>query len=165
MRPVPAHLASFWAAVLQSHGPAANGRFYEAFFFGDNEALANELAGLVLRGAKRATAESAWVFDAQGKQVPQPGDLSIVTDWAGRPLCVIETESVEVVPFRAVGADFAAAEGEGDGSLQHWRAAHRQYFTRGCARIGRQFDEGMPVICERFKLVYAAWAGAAGQLL
>lgn len=155
---VPQHLASFWGDFLKSSGRAADERCYEAFSFGDNEALANELGALVQRGIKRATAESAWAFEARGVRAPQPGDLSIVTDAAGRPLCIIETESVDVLPFREVGADFAAAEGEGDGSLQYWRQAHAVYFTRTCARIGREFTEDMPVVCERFRIVHRAQA-------
>jgi uncharacterized protein YhfF len=151
---IPEHLAPFWATFLKAAGPAAGARFYEAFSFGDSESLANELAELVLRGSKRATAGSVWTFEARGKPLPQPGDLSIVTDWSGSPLCVIETKTLDVVPFREVGAEFAATEGEGDGSLFFWRDAHRQYFTRECDRIGRRFTEDMPVACERFEVVY-----------
>lgn len=57
------------------------------------------------------------------------------------------------MPFKDVTADFAAAEGEGDGSLAFWRAAHAAYFTRECARLGRAFSEDMPVVCERFDVV------------
>lgn len=82
-------------------------------------------------------------------------------DWAGTPLCVIETEAVDVVPFGEVSATFAAIEGEGDGSLSFWREAHRQYFTRECIRIGRLFSEDMPVACERFRVVYRPCGDAA----
>ena len=153
---IPAHLRSFWSAFAATAEPGAEDRFYEAFHFGDHEKLANALGQLVLQGAKRATASSVWVFEAEGKRPPRRGDLSIVTDWAGAPLCVIETESVDVLPFHAVGAEFAACEGEGDGSLAYWRAAHRKYFGRECARIGRSFSEDMPVACERFEVVFRA---------
>ena len=152
--PVPAHLSAFWSEFAKATCGADEGRFYEAFFFGDSEELANELAALVLRGTKRATAASVWSFKAEGKRQPQPGDLSIVTDWQGHPLCVIETQTVEVIPFREVTADFAATEGEGDGSLPFWREAHRQYFTRECASAGKEFAENMLVLCERFSVVY-----------
>lgn len=59
---------------------------------------------LVLQGIKRATAASVWALQAEGKQPPKPGDLSIVTDWGGQPLCIIETEAVEIVPFDEVTA-------------------------------------------------------------
>ena len=152
--PVPEHLSAFWAEFCSANGGATEERFYEAFFFGDGEAMANELGDLVLRGVKRATAGSLWSYEAERQPVPLPGGLSIVTTWSGQPLCIIETESVEVVPFHAVTAEFAATEGEGDGSLSFWQQAHREFFTRDCARLGQQFTESMPVVCERFAVVY-----------
>jgi len=152
--PVPTHLAPFWNAFVESIGGIDEARFYEAFFFGDSEELANELAALVLRGVKRATAGAVWSCEVEGKRLPVPGDLSIVTSWSGEPLCIIETQAVDVLPFAEVSAEFAATEGEGDGSLSFWRAAHGQYFTRECARAGRQFAETMLVACERFNVVY-----------
>jgi uncharacterized protein YhfF len=66
----------------------------------------------------------------------------------------------DVVPFDQVSAEFAATEGEGDGSLAYWRRAHEAFFGRECLRLGRQPDADMPVVCERFEVVYRA--GAAG---
>ncbi len=151
---VPQDLIAFWESFVRAQGPIDASRFYEAFAFGDSEGLAHELAEWVLQGSKRATAGSLWVFEEQAKPLPKPGDLSIVTTWAGLPLCVIETVAVDVVTFNAVSAEFAAAEGEGDGSLAFWRQAHRAYFTRECGRIGKRFHEGMPVVCERFRVVF-----------
>ena len=54
--PVPAHLSAFWGEFARRTGGAAEDRFFEAFFFGDSEEMANELAHLVLQGRKRATA-------------------------------------------------------------------------------------------------------------
>lgn len=147
-------LAAFWQAFIRSAGGVGAGRAYEAFAFGDSPELASELAELVLRGTKRATASAAWTFEAQGQCLPAPGDFSIVTQWSGEPLFIIETRVVEVVPFNEVGAAFAAAEGEGDCSLAYWRDGHRRYFTRECSRAGRAFDERMPIVCECFELVY-----------
>jgi uncharacterized protein YhfF len=158
--PVPLHLQSFWTAFAAATGGASEERFYEAFFFGDSESLADELAELVLRGIKRATTGSVWSFELESKPLPEPGALSIVTNWQGKPLCVIETESVEVMQLNQVGADFAATEGEGDGSLSFWREAHFSYFRREASQAGREFSEDMLVACERFKLVYPR-SGAA----
>jgi uncharacterized protein YhfF len=150
---IPAHVAAFWSAFADTAG-VDDSRFYEAFAFGDGEALANELAGLVLRGTKRATTAAVWTFEAEGKRLPAPGDLSVVTNWSGKPLCVIETRAVDVMPFHAVSAEFAATEGEGDGSLSYWQVVHRDFFGRECARAGRAFAEDMLVVCERFDVVY-----------
>jgi uncharacterized protein YhfF len=158
---IPAHVAEFWNAFAASVAGVDDRRFCEAFCFADNEELGNALAQLVLQGAKRATTGSVWSFEAESKRLPVPGDLSVVTDWSGKPLCVIETQSVEVLPFNKVSAEFAAVEGEGDGSLSFWQTAHRAYFARECAQAGREFTESMLVACERFKVVYPVSTSAA----
>ena len=111
--PIPPHVADFWRNYARAVGGVDDTRFYEAFFFGDSEELADSLAKLVLSGVKRATAASVWSYEAEGKRLPEPGDLSVVTNWAGTPLCVIETLAVDVVPFNQVTAEFAATEGRG----------------------------------------------------
>lgn len=150
---IPTAVLEFWNAFVETEA-ADEQRFYESFAFGDSEALANELAALVLAGVKRATAGAVWSYEAEGKRLPVAGDQSIVTNWAGEPLCVIETVRVDLVPFNQVTAEFAAVEGEGDGSLTYWMEGHRQYFTRECGRAGRDFDEQMLVACEQFKVIY-----------
>ena len=44
--------------------------------------------------------------------------------------------------------------GEGDLSLAYWREAHKNFFSRVLPKIGKQFSEEMPLICERFRLIY-----------
>ena len=152
----PPPVAEFWAAFCNAAGRDRSAEFYEAFHFDDNEPSANDLAQLVLVGTKRATAGLVWSFEHAGISPPNPGALSVVTDWAGKPACVIETVAVAVVPFERVSAEFAAAEGEGDGSLEYWRRAHWAYFGRECERIGRKPCHTMPVACERFHVIYRA---------
>lgn len=158
---IPPNVQDFWKAFVAQSGSVGDERFYEVFAFGDSKELANSLADLVLRGIKRATAGSLWAFELESKALPKPGDLSVVTDWDGNPLCVIETISVEVVPFEEVSAEFAATEGEGDGSLAFWRQGHTSYFSRECARIGRTFSATMPVVCEEFKVIFKRSAPGA----
>lgn len=154
MTPLPPHLAGFWQAYASSVPGVDESRFYEAFHFADTETLADSLAELVLSGTKRATASAFWSFEALGKRAPVPGDLSIVTNWAGMPQCVIETVAVDLVPFNEVSAEFAATEGEGDGSLSYWREAHEQFFQRECALHERTFSKDMLLACERFEVVF-----------
>jgi len=152
--PVPANAEALWSGYARSVGGVDEARFYEAFQFGDSPALADELGQLVLSGTKRATTASLWSFEASGQRLPRPGDLSVVLDGQGTPLCIIETLRVDVMPFDEVPAEFAAVEGEGDGSLAFWLQAHTSYFTRECQGAGRTFSGGMPVACERFRVVW-----------
>ena len=151
---IPAHIASFWQSFVQVQAEDPTPRFFEAFHFDDNERSADQLALLVLAGTKRATAGLVWSFEAASVPLPKAGDLSVVTNWAKSPLCVIETKRVDLVAYDQVSAEFAATEGEGDSSLQYWREAHWAYFGRECQRIGRVRDPKMPVVCERFEVVF-----------
>jgi uncharacterized protein YhfF len=147
-------LLPFWQEFLASTEGYEEARLYESFYFADSEEVANELGALVLADVKRATAALVWGLEAQGKNPPKPRDLSIVTDWSGKPLCVIETVETEVVPFEEVTDEFAATEGEGDKTLEYWRRVHWAYFSRECQQIGREPTPQMPVLCERFKVLY-----------
>ena len=151
---IPSQIQPFWAAFAATCAQDPRERFFEAFHFDDNAPSADELAELVLSGRKRASAALLWAYEDAGKPLPRPGDLSVVTRFSGEPVCVIETRRVEIVPFGQVGADFAATEGEGDGSLAFWRRAHTAYFGRECERLQRTFGEDMPVVCETFAVVY-----------
>lgn len=151
---IPPELRSFWSAACAAHPTLDEARFYEAFAFGDSGAMADELAALVLAGVKRATASLEWTYEFERRAPPKAGDVSIVQSSAGAPLCVIETTAVDAVPFEEVSAEFAATEGEDDGTLESWRRGHTAFFERECARIGRTPGPRMRVLCERFRVVY-----------
>jgi len=157
---VPSSVLPLWNDYCAAIGRDRSAEFHEAFHFHDHEQGARELAALVLQGVKRASASLVWTWEHDLETPPWPGSVSVVTDWAGKPLCVIETRSIEVVPFEEVTAGFAATEGEGDRSLRHWREGHWAYFTRECARIGREPDVRMPVLCECFDVVFVGAHGA-----
>ena len=81
------------------------------------------------------------------------GDLEIVLHFDGTPALLTRVTSSIVMPFNAVSAEYAAIEGEGDGSLEYWREAHWEFFSRECERIGLEPRVDMPVSCMTFELV------------
>lgn len=128
----------------------------ESFAFGDDPEMADELASLVVAGKKTATASALSDYEAAGEPLPQVGQLFIVLDGAGEPRALIRTTEVRVVAFNQVDAEHAAAEAEGDGSLASWRDGHRAFFER----TGSAFADDMPVVLERFELLYPTrWKG------
>lgn len=150
-------LQAFWDAYRDKlpedqRPPAA---MPEAWYFCDNEPCANELAALVLAGIKTATASLHWVYEVENEPLPKADQLDIVTNWAGEPQCIIEITDVWIAPFNEVDERQAYEEGEGDRSLDYWRRVHWDFFSRECAEIGREPSDTMPVVCERFRVVYA----------
>lgn len=149
---IPA-VQAYWHKFCRARSVAANQR-YDVFAFGDTAALADELLALVLAGPKRATAALVMHFERAGDPLPEPGIHSVVLNGRGQPGCIIRTTEVTVRPFDQVDARFAWDEGEDDRTLTSWRAGHRRYFTRQCLGWGISFDERMPVVLERFELVW-----------
>lgn len=147
-------LAAFWDDARRALDLPATAAIPAAWGFGDSPQMADRLLALVIEGTKTATAGALWEYEAEDEPVPEPGQLSIVLDGAGRPQCVIETTEVRVMPMSQVDSKFAHDEGEGDRTLEWWREAHERFFRRTLDAIGREFTPDMPVVLERFELRY-----------
>jgi uncharacterized protein YhfF len=153
----PISIETFWQEYQNSlppDHPHAGKSIPLAWGFGDSPQLADELGALVFQGIKTATCSLLWEYDTGSEPVPQPGDLSIILDGQGNPLCLIETVEMQIKPFDQVDAPFAYEEGEGDRSLAYWRDAHWRYFWRTCPALGRTPTPAMPLVCERFRLAW-----------
>jgi uncharacterized protein YhfF len=149
----------FWREFCRAV-PEVNPREpFQVWHFGNGPELADKLCGLVLEGRKTATAALVWEAEADPDTAPVPDGYSVVTDFGGTPQCVIRTTEIRTLPFDEVDADFAFDEGEGDRSLDHWRQVHWDYFAKRCVELGKVPDLKMPVICERFALLYPENAG------
>lgn len=158
-----AEVLGFWAATRQYAGMAKASIVVgqtvsetvppQAWSFGDDPELAETLLAAVLSGDKTATSSALWDYDDEGAPLPVAGELSILLDGEGHPRALIRTTSVETTAFDEVSEDFAAAEGEDDRTLESWRAGHEAYFRRNLAE-GHEFTTDMPVVCERFELLY-----------
>jgi len=149
-------IKAFWNDFLDSLSDEQSfpSEMPEAWGFGDSPEMAEELGRLVLNGIKTATCSAVWEYEAENEPFPKTGELSIVTGGQGEPLCIIETVEVTIRPYNEVDAQFAYDEGEGDRSLACWREAHYNFFSRTLPDIGRQFSETMPLVCERFRVIY-----------
>ncbi len=148
-------LQSRWAEyVATQDDPDLPERPYPTGRFGDSPEMADELGQLILDGRKTATCSAQWEYEADGDPPPKPGERLIVLDGRDLPICIIETTEVEGHAFDEVDARFARDEGEGDRTLEHWRREHRTFFSRILPRVGREFSEDMPLLCERFRMIH-----------
>ena len=147
---------AYWQAFLCNLPGDVNDapQTFQAWGFGDSPEMADSLGQLVKEGVKTATASLVWVYETGVEPYPKIGDYSVILDGAGHPLCIIQTTRLDVHPFIDVDDEQAYLEGEGDRSLAFWREVHWDFFSRECAEISREPTEDMPVLCERFRLVY-----------
>jgi uncharacterized protein YhfF len=148
---------AYWQKFLSTLPPDSpyHSKSYVAEGWGDSPAMADELGTLIVQGLKTATCSALWEWEVEGNPIPKAGLITIALDGQGEPLCIVETVEVTIRNYNEVTADFAHDEGEGDRSLTYWREAHKNYFSRVLPKkTGKQFSKEMPLVCERFKLIY-----------
>jgi len=121
--------------------------------YGDSPELSQSLLALIVEGRKRAGTGLLWAMEAENEALPQVGQIEIVVDHRNEPALVTRITQVQVLPYAEATAEYAAIEGEGDGSLAFWREAHWAFFSRECRRIGRTPSQDMPVVCSVFELL------------
>jgi uncharacterized protein YhfF len=127
---------------------------FDVYHFCSDQKNADTCAELVIKGEKRATTGLLWGYEHEREPLPEVGQLTVITNWEKVPQCIIETTSVMIKPFKEVDAEYAFEEGEGDKSLEFWRKEHLKYYSAECEDLGVKPSQDMPVVLERFKLVY-----------
>jgi uncharacterized protein YhfF len=145
---------NYWQEFLEAAPDVAPDTAYQVWYFGNTHEQARGLAELVLAGKKTATASLLETNKRQPEKAPMDDGYSVVTDFEGKPMCVVQTTEIRHLPFGEVDAEFAHDEGEDDRTLESWRRGHREYFTREAAELGFAFDEDSIVCCERFRLLF-----------
>ncbi|MCI0711098.1 MAG: ASCH domain-containing protein [Chloroflexi bacterium] len=145
---------TYWQQYLDILPESERNITYIAEGWGDSPEMATELGMLIAQGIKTATCSALWEWEAEGESPPEPGIKTIVLDGDDNPLCIVETTEVTIRPYNEVDAQFASDEGEGDRSLEYWRRVHWQFFTRSLAANGKEPALDMPLVCERFRVIY-----------
>ena len=149
-------IKAYWQKFLSTLPPDSpyRSKTYIAEGWGDGPEMADELGTLIAQGIKTGTCSALWEWEAEGNPIPEVGYITIALDGHGQPLCIVETIEISIHKYNEVDADFAHTEGEGDLSLNYWRDAHKNFFSRVLPKVGREFSEDMPLVCERFKVIY-----------
>jgi uncharacterized protein YhfF len=112
--------------------------------------MQDRLNALVLAGKKVATA-GLWQqeYVDEGEELDVVGERQVVLGGDDQAAAHVEITRVEVYAFGEVPWEFAAAEGEGDESIEEWRDGHRSYY----ANEGITVDDDDLVVCVWFKVV------------
>lgn len=153
---VPAKYQTFWASFLAtlSQPEYANTKFYEAFAIGYDKESADDGASLILKGEKTSTSMLLWDVEVNHQPMYEVGSLHIVKDGSDQPVAVVETTELKVLPFNEVDEQFAYDYGEWDRTLAGWRKACWGFYSQQCQDLDKEASETMPLLCERFKVVF-----------
>ncbi|RII18812.1 ASCH domain protein [Streptomyces sp. YIM 130001] len=133
--------------------PAAELPPFELAFPGP---LRDSLVAAVLSGAKTTTT-SLHASYGPDEPLPRSGDRCALIDSAGRPVAVVETTEVRVLPLGAVDLRHAVDEGEGHTTVAEWRADHEEFWLGPECRAERAdpdftLDDSSLVVTERFRV-------------
>ncbi len=128
--------------------------YVESFSFGFTPTDASAVARLVVEGTKTATGSVLSSYEADGKSIPRVGDCWIVTDGNDDPVCILRTTDVSILPFDEIPETYAREGGEGDRTLATWRPMYWRYIVSECRRTGRGPRPKVPLVMERFTVVY-----------
>ncbi|MFI6599641.1 ASCH domain-containing protein [Nonomuraea sp. NPDC050536] len=120
--------------------------------------LRDQLVAAILSGEKTTTTGLLADYEYAGDPLPVPGRWGAVVDSGERPVALIETVEVRVVPVKEIDREFAIAEGEGYTTVAEWRATHERFWhsPEMIAALGGQdpvIDDDTLVVAERFRLL------------
>ena len=147
-------LASYLATLKPEQVDVLEGRQILADYFCADELNANLCADLCLRDEKRATCGLARHYDDGDCEMIDAGDLLIVQNWEGKPVCIVEFTHAQRLRFNEAGDDLALAEGEGDKSYAWWREAHWDFFSRELEEQGEVMRDDIEIVAEYFQRVW-----------
>lgn len=120
--------------------------------------LRDQLVAAILGGAKTSTTGLVVDYEHEGEALPEVGERVVVIDSDERPVAVIETTEVRVVPLSAVDLEHVIDEGEGDRSIAEWRANHESFWHGEEMRAALDdpeftVDDATLAVLQRFRLV------------
>lgn len=145
---------NMWGDYLDAHLEDAFAEAPKTIHFYDSEKDADECVELVKKSIKKTTSSSLLGLQYRKEKLPKIGDFMVITNWAGKAQCIVRTTSVRLKPYFSIDSAYAKLEGEGDKSLNYWKKAHWDYYTRELEPFGRVPRESMIVVCQEFEKVF-----------
>jgi uncharacterized protein YhfF len=149
-------IEKFWQDYLSSlsEEKRKNVSEYIVDDFADTPEAATKVGKLVRDGIKTTSSSLLWGLEHANIPLPKVGDISVIIDGHGNPLCIIEMTEVEIKPFNTVDEQFAFEYGEGERTLAYWLSDNWEFHSRWCREIGHEPSETMPIVFQRFRLLY-----------
>jgi uncharacterized protein YhfF len=149
-------IETFWQSYLStlSEEDRKNAPIYDVDQFANTTEGATKVGKLVRDGVKTTTSSLVWGLEHIGEPLPKVRDIELIVDGNGEPLCIIELTEVEIKPFNSVDEQFALEYGEGDRTLDFWLSDNWDFHSRSCIEIGREPSETMPIVFQRFRVLY-----------
>ena len=149
------NIDEFWKKFIKETGRSEEDRCAGDLCFEAKGFVSDELITLVLTNRKTAFFTSWATYTIDQEPLPVSGELYVVLDRANQPRCVIEIQSVEIIPFNEVTWEMARLEGE-DEDLGQWKERKQEYLEDEGAILGFEFTPDIKLVFQTFKVVFQA---------
>jgi uncharacterized protein YhfF len=144
----------FWARCKRALPREPLGERFTVRRMGNSPAMCETLLQLITSGQKTGGFSRPEELEAAGL-TPRSGDYVVLTDFAGAPRCLVQMEECVLLKFSEIGPEHTACESPAARDLDVWRGIHRGYWTPILEAEGRAFTDDLPVLFQRFRLLYA----------
>lgn len=143
----------YWNNFIEKTGRSPEDKCAGDLNFEAKGFVGDEMIALVLGNKKTAFFTSWATYSIDGEPLPVSGELYVVLDRADKPCCIIEIESVNVLPFNEVTWNMAQLEGE-DENIEQWRERKQEYLEDEGAILGFEFTPDIKLVFQTFKVIW-----------
>lgn len=143
----------YWNKFISETGRSEDDKCAGDLSFEAKGFVGDELISLVIGNKKTAFFSSWATFAIDQEPLPVSGELYVVLDRSDTPRCIIEIESVNIIPFNEVTWAMAQQEGE-DQNLDEWRERKQEYLEDEGAVLGFDFTPDIKLVFQTFKVIY-----------
>lgn len=154
-RPAPAELQVYWEKARAALPKANLSDDYQVRWIGLDDATTEEVIELIIAGDKTGTFSLPWLIQNTGQPEPASGDCIILVDFSGHPRLLVRLTEITTVEFGKITAKDTSIDGSPVRDLAIWIPLHTGYWNSLLAPFDLGVTEAMPVLVEKFELLYS----------
>lgn len=143
----------YWEKFIKETNRDESERCAGDLCFDSDPLRSDQLVGLVLAEKKSAFFTCWATYSIDNEPLPVSGELYLVVDRTDVPRCIIELESVNVIPFNEITWEMAQKEGE-DQNLSEWRERQQENLEYEGSIMGFEFSPDIRLVYQTFRVIY-----------
>ena len=113
------------------------------------------IIGFIKEGEKVGTFSLPWLMESENIPASHTGQPIILLSYDGKPEIVVQITDIEETTFGEIDYEVTKIDGPPVRDPEVWIPLHREYWNNILKPYGRSCTDDMPVIVERFQLVYS----------
>ncbi len=112
-----------------------------------------QINSIVLAGQKTAFFTTLANYTIDNEPLPLMGEIYLLVDVQNNPVCVLEIDSVNILPFNEVTLEMVNREGECQ-NLDEWKEKMQEVIEDEAAIYGYEFTPDIRLVYQTFKVIY-----------